>query len=95
MVLNYLTKCKAYFDLRNFKNETIFHIAAKHNSLRSIEAILGKTVFVEEMLKRDFKGDTPLHAAAKAGSYDVLEFYLSACTPSFMTLENDFGLTPI
>ena len=95
MVLNYFTKCKAYFDLRNFKNETIFHIAAKHNSLRSIKAILGKTVFVEEMLKRDFKGDTPLHAAAKAGSYDVLEFYLSACTPSFLTLENDFGLTPI
>lgn len=47
------------------------------------------------MLKRDFKGDTPLHAAAKAGSVDVLEFYLTACTPSFLTLENDFGLTPI
>ena len=47
------------------------------------------------MLKRDFKGDTPLHAAAKAGSLEVLEFYMTACTPSFLLLENDFGLTPI
>jgi|TARA_B110000285_G_scaffold233866_1_gene308973 ankyrin repeat protein len=36
MVLNYFTKGKAYFELRNFKYETIFHIAAKNNSLRSL-----------------------------------------------------------
>jgi ankyrin repeat protein len=53
-----------------------------------------KTVFVEELVKRDFKGDTPLHAAAKAGSIDILEFFLTASTPAFLEIENDFGLTP-
>lgn len=53
-----------------------------------------QTVFTEELLKRDFKGDTPLHTAAKAGSQEVLAFYLTACTPAFLQLQNDFGLTP-
>lgn len=94
MVLNYFTRGKAYFELRNFKYETIFHIAAKNNSLRSLQALLQKTVFIEELVKRDFKGDTPLHAAAKAGSIDILEFFLTACTPAYLEIENDFGLTP-
>ena len=80
--------------MRNFKHETIFHIAAKNNSLQSIKVLLGKSVFQEELLKRDFKGDTPLHTAVKAGSLDILEFFLTACTSSFLELENDFGLTP-
>jgi len=53
-----------------------------------------KTVFIEELVKRDFKGDTPLHAAAKAGSIDILEFFVTASTPAFLEIENDFGLTP-
>ena len=32
----------AYFEMRNFKYETIFHIAAKYNSLESLKALLGK-----------------------------------------------------
>lgn len=94
MAQKYFTKGKAYFDLRNFKYETIFHIAAKHNSIRSLTAILGKNIFIEELLKRDFKGDTPLHAAAKAGSMEIMEFYLTGCTSPFLSVKNDFGLTP-
>jgi len=37
---------KACFKLRNYKYETIFHIAAKHNSVESLKLILGKTVFI-------------------------------------------------
>lgn len=84
MVNKYFIKGKEYYDLRNFKYETIFHIAAKHNSIKALKAVLKKTVFIEELLKRDFKGDTPLHAAAKAGSIDVMEFFLSACTTPFL-----------
>jgi len=94
MVHKYFTKGKAYFELRNFKYETIFHVAAKHNSIRALKAILRRSVFLEELLKRDFKGDTPLHAAAKSGSIDVMEFFLTACTVPFLQIENDFGLTP-
>lgn len=99
MIESYYLKrdTREYFENRNFKYETIFHIAARHNSSRSLEALLGKSkqiVFLEELLKRDFKGDTPLHTAAKCGSRDVLHFFLTACTPAFLELQNDFGLTP-
>jgi ankyrin repeat protein len=95
MILNYFTNGKIYFDLRNYKYESIFHIAGKNNSILSIKALVQKSLFQEELLKRDFKGDTPLHSAAKAGSIDVLSFYLTACTPKFLELENDFGMTPL
>ena len=91
MILKYFRKGSAYFDQRNFKHQSILHIAGKHDSLLSIKALLGKTVFVEELLKKDFKGDTPLHSAAKAGSLDVLNFFLTACTPQFLEIQNDFG----
>jgi len=88
MVMSYYRKreCREYFEIRNFKYETIFHIAAKHNSYRSLKALLGKSIFLEELLKRDFKGDTPLHTAAKSGSSEVLEFFMTACTPSYLEL---------
>ena len=96
MVLNYFQarSCEDYFDHRNFKYESIFHIAGKHNSINSLKALLRGSIFVEELLKRDFKGDTPLHTAAKSGSLDILKFFLSACTPAFLELQNDFCLTP-
>ena len=47
------------------------------------------------MLRRDFKGDTPIHTAAKHGSIRILEFFLTAVTPVFLEMQNDFGLTPI
>jgi len=86
MVKRYFTNTRAYFELRNFKYETIFHTAAKHNSLQSLKELLGSTVWIEELLKRDFKGDTPLHAAAKAGSLEVMQFYLESCTEPFLDL---------
>lgn len=72
MVRKYFTNGKAYFDIRNFKYETVFHTAAKHDSEESMIALLGKSVFLEELIKRNFKGDTPLHTAAKSGSLKIL-----------------------
>lgn len=95
MVRKYFTNGKAYFDIRNFKYETIFHTAAKHDSEDSMKALLGRAVFLEELIKRDFKGDTPLHTAAKSGSLKILQFFLTACTPAFLDVQNDFGLTPL
>ena len=45
MVKKYFINPKAYFELRNFKFETIFHVAAKNNSLKSLKTMLGKGVF--------------------------------------------------
>ena len=45
-------------------------------------------------MKKDFKGDTPIHIAAKSGSFEVLEFYVTACTKSFLDMQNDFGFSP-
>ena len=91
MVKKYFITPKAYFELRNFKFETIFHVAAKNNSLKSLKTMLGKGVFQEQLIKRDFKGDTPIHVAAKSGSWEILYYFLTASTPSFLELENDFG----
>lgn len=95
MIKKYFKKGREYFSLRNFKYETVFHIAAKYNSLDTLKELLGKAIFVEELLKKDFKGDTPLHTAAKSGSLEVLEFFVTACSKSFLELQNDFGFTPL
>ena len=86
MILKYFKMGSLYFEQRNFKYQSIFHIAGKHNSLLSLKALLGRSVFIEELLKKDFKGDTPLHSAAKSGSIDVLEFFMTACTPQFLEI---------
>jgi len=59
-----------------------------------MKTLLERHVFQEELLKKDFKGDTPLHTAAKSGSLAIFEFFVTACTPRFLQMENDFGLTP-
>jgi len=63
MIAQYFSKtsCEEFFAHRNFKYETIFHIAAKYNSINSMKALLRKAIFQEELLERDFKGDTPIH----------------------------------
>ena len=76
---------KEYFILRNYKYQTIFHIAAKFNSLQALVAIVKRnSVFIEELIKKDYKGQTPIHMAAKYGSLDILRFYLSVVTPPFL-----------
>ena len=76
----------AYFSLRNYKYETVFHIAGKNNAKASLEFICGRSVFIQELLKRDFKGDTPIHSASKTGSYEILEFLCRSATPSFLEI---------
>ena len=83
------------FEERNFKLETIFHVAAKNDSVEAFDALMSKYIFIEHLLKRDFKGDTPLHTAAKAGSFRILKYLLSAVTPAFLQMRNDFEKTPL
>jgi ankyrin repeat protein len=86
MIESYFTKSRTYFPLRNYKFETVFHIAAKHNSLEAIKYLTSKTAFFEELIKKDYKGDTPIHTAIKNGSYETLEFYLKRVTGKFLTI---------
>ena len=86
IIKKYFTKGRDYFALKNYKHETIFHIAAKFNSLSSLQALVGKQVFIEELVKKDFKGDTPLHLAAKNGHIDVLDYLMSLCTKGFLDI---------
>lgn len=76
IIKKYFKKTRDYFSLRNYKHETIFHVAAKFNSLNSIKELIGRSVFIEELVKKDFKGDTPLHLAAKNANLEILEFYM-------------------
>lgn len=96
MLKKQFTSGSLYFPLRNYKFETMFHIAAKHNARDSLEFICGINVFIQHLVKRDYKGDTCFHAAAKAGSYECLEWLLSSVTSKdFIEIENDFGQTPL
>ena len=95
MIRRYFKKGKEGFNIRNYKHETIFHVAAKHNSVASLRELIGRSIYIEELLKKDFKGDTPLHTAAKNGHIEILEFFLSACSRHFLDFQNDFGFTVI
>ncbi len=68
MVQRLFKKGSDYFALRNYKNESIFHIAAKHNSLDSLKILIDDQPCAIEIVKKDYKGDTPLHVAAKKGN---------------------------
>ena len=56
MVIDYFNKrdMTALFDERNFKLETLFHVAAKHDSEAALDTLLQKYIFMEHLLKRDF-----------------------------------------
>ena len=94
MLKKQFRKGSGYFGLRNYKFETVFHIAGKNNALNSLKFICGRAVWIDQMLKRDYEGNTPLHSAAKAGSYEVLLWFLQNTTPQFSQIQNDFGFTP-
>jgi len=95
MIKVHFKRGRDYFSIRNYKYETLFHVAACHDSIDALKHICGKSVFVEELIKKDFKGDTPIHLAAKKGSMKVLEFFLETSTRSFIEMQNDFGLSVI
>lgn len=95
MINKYFKKGKQYFHIKNYKNQTMFHIAGHFNSFEALTSIVKNNIFFEELLKKDYKGNTPIHAAARNGSTEVLEFYLTNCTQKFLEIENDFGFTPL
>lgn len=86
MLEKYFHATKEYFKLRNYKYETIFHICAKHESLDALKQLLGRTVFLSQLLKKDHVGNTPIHVAAKSGSLDLLKFLCTAATPNFLKM---------
>lgn len=88
-------KTQEYFKLRNYKYETVFHICARHNSAEALKAMLGRTVFISQLLRKDYVGNTAFHVAAKSGSMEVLQFLCSAVTPNFLKIQNDFGFTAL
>ena len=92
---SYFSNKNDYFKLRNYKYETIFHICAKHDALDALKQVLGRTVFLSQLLKKDYVGNTPIHVAAKTGSIETLKFLCTAVTPNFLKMQNDFGFTPL
>lgn len=86
MIAKYFTKARDYFSLRNFKYETIFHVAARNNSVASLKQLLGKVVFLPHMLKKDCEGNTAIHVAAKKGNLGILKFLLSSVTRGFLEI---------
>lgn len=94
MVAQYHPKFKDQIDRENYKNETVVHVAAKHDSLESFKELVRKSDWIEQLLKRNYVGDTPLHIAAKRGSIRILEFFKENSPECLMSLRNDFGLTP-
>lgn len=94
MIVKQFRGGREYFNMRNYKHETIFHIAGKNNALESLEFIVGKNVFIDYMLLRDYEGNTPLHSAAKAGNLEILRWFCKHVTKGFLEIQNDFGFTP-
>jgi ankyrin repeat protein len=77
MVKYLFKKGKDYYSLRNYKNESIFHIAGKYNATEALKLLIDEQPFQEEVIRKDFLGDTPLHKAGKRGNISILEYYLS------------------
>ena len=95
MLEKYFHSTREYFKLRNYKYETVFHICAKNGSLDALKKLLGRIVFISQLLKKDYVGNTPIHVAAKSGSLETLQFLCKAATRSFLNMQNDFGFTPL
>jgi ankyrin repeat protein len=96
MIAKFFTeRPKECFGLRNYKWETIFHIAAKANSVESLKLIIGNATFIDQLLKKDYKGNTAMHIAAKHGHIEILTFLCQNATKGFLEIQNDFGYTVI
>ena len=72
----------------NYTNSDASLIAkpSSSQSKEAIEQICGKSIFIQELLKRDYKGDTAIHAAAKSGSIEMLNFLMGSCTQGFLEI---------
>jgi ankyrin repeat protein len=77
MVQRLFKKGRDYFNIRNYKNESIFHVAAKSGSTDSIRILIDGITFTEELLKKDYLGNTPLHYAGRKGNLAILEFFVN------------------
>ena len=77
MVKYLFKKGKDYQSLRNYENESIFHMAGKSNSIDSLIILNDGMPYQEEIIKKDYKGDTPMHKAGKRGHIKMLEFMLA------------------
>lgn len=96
MVMRLFKKGRDYFNIRNYKNESIFHVAAKSGATDSIKILIDGITFTEELLKKDYLGNTPLHYAARKGNLSILEFFVNEGgepTRQMLDLQNDFALT--
>jgi ankyrin repeat protein len=71
-------KQRDYFTLRNYKNQSVFHIAAKHNALDALKILIDIHVFSDELVKKDYNGNTPLHLAKKKQNRVIHDFFLDA-----------------
>ena len=91
MIEKYFKRGREYFTYRNFKYETIFHMAAHYNSVDAIDKIVRKSSIVDELFKKDYKGDTACHVAAKSGHWEILEYFFKNSIKSIMSIQNDFG----
>lgn len=95
MLEKYFHSTREYFNLRNYKYETVLHVCAKNNSLEALKQLLGRNVFITQLLKKDYVGNTPIHVAAKSGNIETLQFLCASSTPNFLKMQNDFGFTPL
>lgn len=96
MVTRLFKKGRDYYNLRNYKLESIFHMAAKNGSLDSLKILVDGVTFTEELLKKDYTGNTPLHYAAKKGNVAMLEYFITEGGTSvrmMLDIMNDFGYT--
>lgn len=60
MVNRLFKKGRDYFNIRNYKNESIFHVAAKSGAVDCLKILIDGITFTEELLKKDYIGNTPL-----------------------------------
>ena len=61
MVQRLYKKGRDYFNIRNYKFQSIFHVSARFNSLECLKILIDERSIADELLKKDYMGNTPLH----------------------------------